>query len=85
MFVLNESKLGFDETVQAIEQSTVNNNWSMPHQYNLQATIKKHGFDVRLVKVFSLCKPEHAYEIPGSENERLVSALMPCRVAEYEK
>lgn len=85
MFVVNESKLGFDETVQAIEQSATENNWSVPHQYNLQATMKKHGFDVRPVKVFSLCKPEHAYEILGSENERLVSALMPCRVAVYEK
>lgn len=85
MFVVNESKLGFNETVQAIEQSVTDNNWSMPHQYDLQATMKKHGFDVQPVKVFSLCKPEHAYEILGSHEVRLVSALMPCRVAVYEK
>lgn len=85
MFVVNESKLGFDETVEAITQSAKEHQWSMPHQYDLQATMKKHGFEVKPVKVFSLCKPEHAYKILGSKHERIVSALMPCRVAVYEK
>ena len=85
MFVVNESKLGFDETTAAIEKSAAENKWSMPHQYDLQATMKKHGFDVQPVKVFSLCKPEHAYQILSSNKERLVSALRPCRVAVYEK
>ncbi|WP_340113539.1 DUF302 domain-containing protein [Maribellus mangrovi] len=85
MFVEQESKLGFDETVAAIEQSVKDNNWSMPHQYNLQATMSKHGFSVKPVKVFSLCKPEHAYEILKSDKERPLSAMMPCRVSVYEK
>lgn len=85
MFVVNESKLDFDATVEAIASSATENKWSMPHQYDLQATMKKHGFDVQPVKVFSLCKPEHAYKILGSNEERLVSALMPCRVAVFEK
>lgn len=85
MFVVNESKLGFEETVAAIELSAKEHKWSMPHQYDLQATMKKHGFNVKPVKVFSLCKPEHAYKILNSDDERLVSALMPCRVAVYEK
>ena len=85
MFVVKESKLNFDETVDAIVQSAKEQKWNMPHQYDLQATMKKHGFSVKPVKVFSLCKPEHAYKILSSENERAVSALMPCRVAVYEK
>ena len=85
MFVVNESKLGFDETVSTIEQSAKDNNWSMPHLYDLQATMKKHSFDVKPVKVFSLCKPDHAYQILSSDQERVVSALMPCRVAVYER
>ena len=85
MFIVNESKLSFEETVETLTSSATEQKWSMPHQYDLQATMKKHGFDVNPVKVFSLCKPEHAYQILGSENERLVSALMPCRVAVYEK
>jgi len=85
MFVVNESKLGFDETVTAIEKSAKDHNWSMPHLYDLQATMKKHNFDVKPVKVFSLCKPDHAYQILSSDQERVVSALMPCRVAVYER
>jgi uncharacterized protein (DUF302 family) len=85
MFVEHESKLGFDETVAAIEQSVKDNNWSMPHQYDLQATMTKHGYSVNPVKVFSLCKPEHAHKILKSDNERPLSAMMPCRVSVYEK
>ena len=69
MFVVHESKLGFEETVDAITSSAKENKWSMPHQYDLQKTMKKHGFDVKPVKVFSLCKPEHAYEILKSNEE----------------
>lgn len=85
MFVVHESKFGFDETVETITQSAKDNEWSMPHVYDLQATMTKHGFAVKKVKVFSLCKPEHAYQILSDDKVRDVSALMPCRVAVYEK
>jgi len=45
----------------------------------------KYGIDVRSVKVFDLCKPEHSGRILKSDDERIVSSLMPCRVAIYEK
>jgi len=85
MFIVHESKMSFDETVDAITKSAEEQKWSMPHLYDLQATMKKHGFEVNPVKVFSLCKPAHAHEILGDDNVREVSALMPCRVAVYEK
>ena len=85
MFIENESKLSFDETVETIVASAAENNWSIPHQYDLQATMKNHNLEVNPVKIFSMCKPEHAYEILKSNEERLVSALMPCRIAVYEK
>lgn len=85
MFVVQESKYAFNETVEEIMRSAGENNWTVPHVYDLQATMKKNGFEVKPVKVFSLCKPEHAYQILSDESERFVSALMPCRVAVYEK
>lgn len=85
MFVVKESKLSFNETVETIVKSAAENKWSIPHQYDLQATMKKHNLDVNPVTVFSLCKPEHAYQILSSNEERMVSALMPCRIAVYEK
>lgn len=85
MFVVKESSLSFDQTIEAIEKSAAENQWGIPHSYDLQATLKSKGFDVHPVKVFSLCKPAFANEILSDNNERLVSALMPCRVAVYEK
>ncbi len=85
MFLENESKLSFNETTEKLVELTAENKWSMPHQYDLQATMKKNGFDVMPVKVFSMCQAQHASKILGSNEERLVSALMPCRVAVYER
>ena len=61
MFIVNESKLDFNATVTAIEKSAKEHKWSMPHQYDLQATMMKHGFAVKPVKVFSLCKPQASH------------------------
>lgn len=85
MFVVKESKLEFKETIEAIEKSAAEYKWGIPHQYDLQATLKSKGFDVKPINVISLCKPEHANEILSRSNERLASALMPCRIAVYEK
>lgn len=85
MFSVSESKYDFDETVAIIEQSTNTNNWSMPHQYDLQGTMSKHGFEINPVKVFSICKPDIAIHILESDNGRHISAMMPCRIAVFEK
>lgn len=85
MFVVEESKLGFKETIAAIEKSAADHQWGIPHQYDLQETLRGKGFDVKPVNVMSLCKPKHAYEILSGDQERLASAMMPCRVAVYEK
>jgi uncharacterized protein (DUF302 family) len=84
MFLVSKSKLGFNETAEKIIQSVAENSWNMPAQYDLQATLGKHGFEVRPVRVFSVCKPEIANKILGGDQERVVSALMPCRIAIYE-
>lgn len=85
MFLVDESKFDFDATALAIEKQTAEKGWSMPHQYDLQATLKKHGFEVKPVKVFSVCKPDIAYKILGANEERMASALMPCRLAVFQR
>lgn len=85
MFVVLESKYDFGETVEQLEKSATAAEWGIPHRYDLQKTLKGKGFEIDAVNVFSLCKPEHAYGILGDEEQRMVSALMPCRVAVYEK
>jgi len=85
MFVVYESQFGFDKTVNTIIESAEDHMWSVQHSYDIQASLDKHGYAVQPVKVFSLCKPEHASKILGSGEERIVSALMPCRISVYEQ
>ena len=84
MFVVNESKYDFNETVNKIEELSKANGWNISHIYNLQATMQKHNFEVEPVTVMSLCKPDLAYKILSSDNERPASTLMPCRVSIYK-
>ena len=85
MFVVKESKLSFHETVEAVEKSASDLNWGMPHKYDLQATLKGKGFEVKPVQVISLCKPNHANQVLSLDSERHISAILPCRIAVYEK
>lgn len=85
MFTVSESKYDFDQTAEILTESVKTNNWSMPHQYDLQQTMAKHGFEVNPVKVFSICKPDIAARILGTDPDRHISAMMPCRVAIYKK
>lgn len=85
MILESESKYNFDETVAKFEQSVKDHNWKIPKVHNLQATMAKFGKEVRPVKVVELCHPDHAGKILKQSDERVVSSLMPCRVAFYEK
>lgn len=85
MFVVEESKFNFEETVDAIVESAELNNWAILHIYDLQASLKKKSFDVAPVYVISLCNPPFANKVLGTDEDRMVSAMMPCRVAVYEK
>jgi uncharacterized protein (DUF302 family) len=83
VFVVDESKYDYDETVEKLEVLSKEHGWTVSHMYNLQATMQKNGFAVEPVMVFSICKPQIAYDILSSDNERPASVMMPCRVSVY--
>lgn len=85
MFVVEESKFSLEETVNTIVETAEENEWTVSHIYDLQASLKKKNFDVAPVYVLSLCNPKYANKILGTDDDRVVSAMMPCRVAVYEK
>lgn len=85
MILEDESPYSFEETVAIFEKSVKDNNWKIPHVHDLQKTMAKFDKDVKSVKVFELCHPTHAGKILEESDERIVSSLMPCRVAIYEK
>ncbi len=80
-----ESSYDFETSVAMLEESITVNGWKMPTVHNLQGTIERFGYDVLAVKVFEICHPDHAERILSQDDERIVSAMMPCRIAIYEK
>lgn len=85
MFKESQSKLGFDATVSKIQEKIDANGWKTPAVHDLQMTMKKFDHDVRSVKVFEICHPDHSYQILKESDERIVSNMMPCRISVYEK
>ena len=86
MLLEDESKFAsFEETVTEFEASIEEHEWKLVATHDLQKSMKKFGMDVKSVKVFELCHPDHAGRVLEADDERIVSSLMPCRVAIYEK
>ncbi len=85
LFKETESTLGFDATVSRVQEQIDAKGWKTPIVHDLQATMKKFNLDVRSVKVFEICHPDHSYNILKESDERIVSSMMPCRISVYEK
>lgn len=80
-----ETVYNFEESTQRFEKAVKDGGWKMSKIHDLQATMKKFDKDVRPVKVFEICHPDHAGKVLAASDERIVASLMPCRVSIYEK
>lgn len=85
MMLEDETKYDFETTVQVFEDKVNEAGWSILITHDMQETLKGHGHDVKSVKIFELCSSKYSAEILKLDDERIVSPLMPCRVAIYEK
>ena len=85
MMLEDQSRYDFEKTVSGLEDLAKDRGWSLPAVHDLQKSMKKAGHDVAEVKVFALCNPDHAINILRGNEERVVSSMMPCRVAVYVK
>jgi uncharacterized protein (DUF302 family) len=85
MMMEDRSRFDFEKTVSGLEDLAKAEGWSIPTVHNLQKSMEKAGHEVNQVKVFALCKPDHAIHILRGDDERVVSSMMPCRVAVYVK
>jgi uncharacterized protein (DUF302 family) len=83
MIVTEESSLGFDETVAALEKSIEKNGWAVSRVANMNNAMAKHGveFEPRVTLV-KLCKAEYAKSVLSTD--RQVSTMMPCTVSVWE-
>ena len=85
-FIESASKYSFEETVAQFEATVAETEgWTILKTYDLQLSMEKHGYTVQPVKVFSLCNPAYSSKILFSNQERIVSSMMPCRVSIYVK
>ncbi len=85
MMVEDQSKYDFEETVERFEAEVLDAGWSIPGHHDMQAILESHGHDVLRVEIFELCSSRYSAEILELDDERIVSPLMPCRIAIYEK
>ena len=86
MLMEDESMYNFEESKAKFEASVEAHGWAIPAIHDLQKSMKKFGHDdIRAVVVYELCHPDHASKILKESEERIVSSMMPCRVAIYEK
>ena len=85
MMVENKSKYGFDETVAKIEAACAADGWKIPKIHRLDKSVSKIDSTVLPVAVIELCKPIHAVQVLLNDEDKIVSSMMPCRVAIYEK
>lgn len=85
MMIENQSNLNFEETITQIQSNAADQGWSVPNTLRLNKSLEKDGYSVLPVAVIELCKPDIAAKVLSDDEARLVSSLMPCRVAIYEK
>jgi uncharacterized protein (DUF302 family) len=81
-----KSKLDYPETIRMIEKKAVENGWAVAKIYNMEKRMQKAGFeDASRVKVMELCHATHTNDILSKEDDMFIAAIMPCRMAVYEK
>jgi uncharacterized protein (DUF302 family) len=80
------SPYGLTETVQRIANNAVAKGWVVSSVTSLDESVKKHGGGaVRPVRLVNLCQAQYAAKILNDEQARIVSVMMPCTIAVYEK
>jgi len=84
--MINErtSPLSQEETVERIVASAEEMGWKVPEIHQIHNSVSNGGYDVLPVTVIELCKVDLAGNILSEDENRVVSSMMPCRVAVYE-
>lgn len=86
MITTKESMYGFEETVRMVDETSTENGWAVLKVIDLGKRMEKAGYeDAPRVKVIELCHAENTYEVLKNEDDMFISAIMPCRMAVYEK
>ncbi|EEG78893.1 DUF302 domain-containing protein [Dethiobacter alkaliphilus] len=85
MVLENESKYDFTETVERFKQNVEDAGWSVVGVYDYKEILAEKGYDILDIEIIALCSGEYSAQILQGDHERMVSPLMPCTIAIYEK
>ncbi|SKC12014.1 protein of unknown function DUF302 [Alkalitalea saponilacus] len=80
-----ESLYGFDETVEVIRQNALDAGWTVPIVHNMQMNLQNAGVAILPAKIIELCNAGHAAELLQTDRTKFNLAVLPCRVAVYQK
>lgn len=79
------SPLGYEETINHIQNNVTNGGWKVSALMRLDKTLAKEGKEVLPVASFKICQPDHAEQVLLDDDARFLSVMMPCSIAVYEK
>ena len=81
----NESPLGYQETVQHLEQVITNGGWIISRKIDLQKSIAQYGKTIPPVTIIKICQADYAEKILNNDDAMYVSVMMPCSISVYQK
>lgn len=88
MLIEVESPLGFDETMVKLEENAKYAGWKVPSKWkvNFQKNLLKvTGTDIGKNQVLKMCEPAAAAKMLVHDEYKLLTTMMPCTIAVYEK
>jgi uncharacterized protein (DUF302 family) len=85
MILENESKFDFTDTVEKLKEQVEATGWSVVGEFDYKEILSTKGFDILDIKIIAVCSGKYSAEILSLDDERMVSPLMPCTIAVYEK
>lgn len=85
MFNVHTSKYSFSETVYRLENSILKNEWDIQRIYDIGECLANYNYEnYRNVIIFSICKADNVNAVLEKDEDRKITAMMPCRIGVYE-
>ena len=88
MLIEIESPLDFYDTLDKLEENAKAAGWKVPQKWrvNFQRNLEKvTGVDIGPNEVIKMCEPEAAVRMLKHDEYKLLTTMMPCTIAVYEK
>jgi uncharacterized protein (DUF302 family) len=88
MLIERPSPLGFEETLERIEENAREMGWKVPEKWKVdfQRNFKKiTDTDIGPNRVLKMCEPFAAAKLLVKDEYKQLAAMMPCTIAVYQK